>query len=1224
MKKILGLDLGVASIGWAFLLEDEKNAENNQILDLGVRVIPLDTKTEKDEFAKGGNVGTNVKRRMYRGARRNLQRYRLRRTLLKNALTDLGLLPTDTELYYSAEQLYQLRDTALSSPVSLPELGRIFMMFNNRRGFKSTRKGEDKSESDYKEQIRLREENIRNAHQTPGQYFAKGLRTQQGFRVKQELFNRATYQAEFDEIWTKQAEFYPDLLTEKNKKRIRDRIIYYQRPLRSQKGLVGECALEWYYALEKETKAIKTDALGNRKVVRPKCAPKSSPLAQECRIWENIHNIRITNERGDEYPLSITEKKLLFDTLQNKKEITAAALLKLLKLTSGKYTLDALIREKGLEGNRTRVKLLEVFQKTGIQRRDILEFAPKIEEANAVDFETGNVFTRKQLVTHFDQEPLYQLWHLLYATEEEKDLIALLQERYQFTEEQARALAQIDFTSAGFSNKSSRAMRRLLPHLQNGDDYTEACKKAGYNHSNSLTKEENAARLLAKSLLILPKNSLRNPVVEKILNQMIHLVNTILDDPRLGKPDEIRVELARELKQSAKERKKTFGNNNQRERERKDIRKKIAEMLKIDEQRVTKVQIEKWQLWHEVDGISLYTGKKTELASFLRGDGVDIEHIIPKSRCFDDSFENKTICETRFNQEKDKFTARDFMEAQPIAGLQSYEAYLRAINELERADKSRGVNGRGISKAKYNRLMMRAEDIPQDFLNRQLRETQYITKKARQILQDICHNVYSTSGTITDFLRNRWGWDEVIEQTRLEQFRMHGKTKTVMIRNGTQEKEVIEGWTKRLDHRHHALDALTVACTKQSIIQQLNTLNQTLENLKGEDRRDALRAHGQKNIASAQNAPFATAHVREAIENVLISFKQGANVASPSKNVIKKVVKQHTLTPRGPLHEETVYGQIKFYRTVNLDSRFKPEWLDLMVHPHQKELVMQRLTVHDNNIAKAFKGLAKDPILYGKGLEKSLKKVTIWDFTYVSRKDVAVLTDKQVEKIVDKSVQKSIQERIAGHKDIKEALKQVGIQPIFAGGPFAVKKVRVKNPAPQLIALPRGYVESSGNHHIAIYKDQDGKKHEVVVNFWEAFKRVKAGLPIIIKDVKGLSHAIEEGKINNLPDGFEPLDYNWEFVTSLQRNEMFVFNMTLEDVNNAIKTSNYSQLSKNLFRVMKISSKEYWFSHHLETENLVDQESKNLGRSKWCSISSLESAIKVKVNRLGKIVNIIT
>lgn len=1213
MQKIFGFDLGVASIGWAFSIQNIENEELNEVLDCGVRIVPLDT-DEVKEFGKGGNVPTNVARRQARGMRRNLQRYKLRRHALQTALRRLGMMPNERLLtQMPPADLFALRERALLEPLTLPEIGRILLHLNLRRGFKSNRKAEsDKEESTYKEQIKQREKELAAHGQTIGQRFATELKTTSGYRVRQQIFNRSTYIEEFDRIWAEQARYHPGVLTEANRRLLRDKIIYYQRPLKSAKGLVGECALEWNYALDKNTHAPIVQPNGLKKVARPKCAPKSSPLAQECKVWESIHNLRVYDEHGSEYPLTQEHKRQIFEILQQEeKNLTASRLLRdVLKLSPDSYTVDALVKEKGLESNRTRAKLLSVFQKAGIQRRDLLEFAPAIEETEWDNPETGERIRRLQLLGDFDQQPLYKLWHLIYATQEESDLVRILQERYQLTLEQARALAELDFTSAGYSNKSHRAMRRLLPHYQRGLDYTKACQAAGYNHSNSLTAAENQGRSLLDKLEFIPKNSLRNPVVEKVLNQLIHLVNDLI--AQHGRPDEICIELARELRQSAKERQEITKQIGKRERENKQHRQQIAELLKIQPESVTKIQIEKWRLYQETGGISLYTGKMVDCATFLLGEQIDIEHIIPKVRRFDDSFSNKTFCETKINQDKGNWTARDFMKNAPVPGLQTEEAYLAMIKKL--------LDERKISKTKYKNLMMTAEDVANDvaFLARQLRETQYITKKAREILLDVCHVVRTTTGGITDFLRHEWGWDEVIQDSRLPQFREIEKTKRIWIRKGTQEKEVIVDWDKRKDHRHHALDALVVACTRQSHIQRINTLNQLLD--ANPDRRQRLLQAGRDKYIAGP-APLSHARVLEAIDRVLISFKQGNRVATKSRNKIKGMPKpqqQQTLTPRGSLHEETVYGRIRRYKTVPLNGRFDPNWLREMPHAHQRDLVETRLAEHGGDPRKAFKDLDKKPILYGKNKEKRLTQVTLWEYTLVSRKSVGpLLSEKSVTKIVDPKVRVAIENRLqAGGGTSKEAFKNVGEVPILLNQ-RPVQRVRVLNPAEKYVALPRGFVEPGSNHHIAIYRDTDGKKHEHVVTFWDAFQRVHLGLPAIITDVAAALEQIGQMS-GDLPVLHLPENPDWKFITSLSINDMFVFDLDPKEIDFA-DPQNRSRVSKHLFRVRKLTSGAYWFLHHLETEILEDVDSKKANRCRQCSMNSLVGAVKVKITRLGHI-----
>jgi CRISPR-associated endonuclease Csn1 len=144
-----------------------------------------------------------------------------------------------------------------------------------------------------------------------------------------------------------------------------------------------------------------------------------------------------------------------------------------------------------------------------------------------------------------------------------------------------------------------------------------------------------------------------------------------------------------------------------------------------------------------------------------------------------------------------------------------------------------------------------------------------------------------------------------------------------------------------------------------------------------------------------------------------------------------------------------------------------------------------------------------------------------------------------------------------------------------------------------------GFVKPGNNHHIAIYENEKGKRSEIVVTFWEAVVRKKQGLPVIDKSPTNGS----------------------TFVTSMQQNEMFIFNMTKAEIENAIADNNYAVLSMNLFRVRKLTAGSYWFNHHLETQPRESVDDKKTGRCIQASASSM-TGIKVRINHLGVITKV--
>src|SRR5690625_7105098 len=219
--------------------------------------------------------------------------------------------------------------------------------------------------------------------------------------------------------------------------------------------------------------------------------------------------------------------------------------------------------DEGTVGRLTKNDLRVFFEDHGIDAR-ILDFDPSLEGQALIE------------------QPFYKLWHLLYSYEADESktgnqsLIRALMKQFGLSEEQARTVAGTTFEQ-DYGTLSVRAMRKILPHLQDGLAYDKAAVMAGYNHSGSVTAEENLKRELADRLELLKKNSLRNPVVEKILNQMINVTNAILEDPELGRPDEIRIELARELRQTQEQRRNTTSAIARATREYGKMRERIKE-----------------------------------------------------------------------------------------------------------------------------------------------------------------------------------------------------------------------------------------------------------------------------------------------------------------------------------------------------------------------------------------------------------------------------------------------------------------------------------------------------------------------------------------------------------------------------------------------------------------------------------------------------------------------
>ncbi|MDZ7897037.1 MAG: type II CRISPR RNA-guided endonuclease Cas9 [Arcicella sp.] len=1129
MKRIVGLDIGVSSIGWSYLLESEieTDEETEDVFALGSRIIPLSQK-DTDEFSKGDSITKHKARTQKRTARKTNNRYKLRKHKLSEVLNNQEIIINPELFDLTAHELYALRVRAIHEPVTLSELARLWYQFNQKRGYQSLRGVVDEEadkKSDYLSSINDRSQFLKDNKQTVGQFLFNRLQDYEQNRgviepITHIIFNRQDYFNEFNQIWERQKTEYPEVLTDELLANIRDRIIFYQRPLMSQKHLVSDCTFEKNH----------------------KAAPKSSPLFQVFKIWQDLNHFEIKTKRGAIVKFTVEMKQKVFEVLDNQFDINKTKLWEILGLKASEHRLNF----KEIRGNVTKAKLVEAFAELNINRPDLLSFDPH-----------GNP----------DEQPLFRIWHLLYSINEknaDEILLKTLQNApYSFTETEAIGLIQKVSFKNDFGSLSSRAMRKILPYMEQGLNYADACLEVGNRHSNYRTKEENDERILADKLLPLLKNSLRQPVVEKIVNQVINVMNAILADPNLGRPDEIRIELARELKQNIKQRERTESNNNKRQKARKDVVKEILKKFPdMKEKEVTVRMILKFELFDETNGICIYTGKSMSLGAVLSGQGYDIEHIIPKSRRFDDSYMNKTIADKHTNKRKNDKTAYDYIRGGDIENpdLVSFEKFTEIIHNLNKEKKPNNTKEPKLPNTKLDNLLTtlnpvwiaekEAKELSTDFISRQLNETQYITKQVKAELDKICKKVTVTSGGITDYLRHQWGVDDVLKNINLEKYEAAGKVSDEEYRDRQGQwrtRKKIEDWSKRDDHRHHAIDALVIACTKPAYIKRLNDLNQEYDSY------SAMKKDGERNKSLTKfpqpkmKGGFIQ-NVTKATENILISFKAGKKAVSTSKN---KKTGQVNIIPRGQLHEETVYGQ-KF------DENGKPYYTIRKKLEFNKQGYFNSLAqidkIEDKNIrAKVLKRIDE----YGGDLQKALSSV------------------------------------IYHNEELKIPIKKVMIQ-------AQIKK-----------AVPLGnhegrFVAEGNNHHLALYRNEKGKYLTELVSLWTAVVRKQNGLDIICR---------------NHPEGHK-------FITCFQQNEMFIYELSPEQIQEAIDRNDKKFLSKYLYRMQKISKKnsggiEVGFRHHLETKLDDSDIAEKIG--KYILVEGMTKLLqftKVKINHLGQITKI--
>lgn len=1185
-RKVLGLDLGVGSIGWCLITLD--NDEKPQsILGMGSRIVPLST-DDATEFTQGKAITKNKMRTVARTIRKGMDRYQLRREALKKVLREHGMLPNESLIKLPLLKLWELRARAATpgKQLSLTELGRVLLHINQKRGYKHAKadeaaeaeaEGKSKKEKEgYVAQVKGRYQALREKGQTIGQHFAEELRANQQtaprgvyytYRIKEQVYPREAYIEEYDRIMKVQRTFYPELLTDALIGRIRDRIIFYQRPLKSCKQLVSTCEFEKKERVVQVKRINKegVEELVERTItIGPKVAPKSSPIFQVCKVWESIQNIRLYYPDGTERKLEQEEKQKLFDYLQKNDKLILTALRKVLKIKpKEKLWCDKLL-EKGIAGNTT-VAILRKALKGYEQYEGLLRFDLK----NKVD-EDGVILPI--IDESYQNEPLYKLWHILYSIEDRKEMRRALVGQLGIKEEDLDdglmdALYKIDFVKQGYGNKSAKFICKLLPHLQEGKMYSEAAEAAGVRHSDSMTAQERDERSLLETIPLLEKNALRQPVVEKILNQMINLVNALKRE--YGEIDEVRVELARELKMSREERVETTKSNNAREKENEAIAKRIAEYGLTP----TKSRIQKYRLWQESAESCIYCGKHVDLVQFLRGEEIEVEHIIPRSILFDDSMSNKVCACRSCNQEKGNRFAMEYIQSK---GWE--QSYIGRVNSL--------FHDKKISYSKRQRLLMLPKDLPEDFIERHLRLSQYISREAQGILRKGIRLVSASEGSVTAKLRKLWGYDNILRDLNLERYRSMGETEVVTVehRDGERTDERIKDWSKRKDHRHHAIDALVVACTQPRYIQRLNTVNAEADReemdafIKEQQQEHKLSKKEKLSLLEhwlIRQPHFTTGEVTKHVEGILVSLRPGKRTISRGRNIYKRSgktdVQRGVLIPRGALSEETIYGTIQLHRK---DRR-------------------------------------------GTELVRS----------YVKRIPLSKVNPSNVKNIVDSQIREVVQAALLSLSGRK------GVLPtelyLDDSRRRVVRSVRCLVRSSTLIPIrfnadgeAIGFTKPGVNHHVALYRDGAGNIRESVVPFFRAVERARYGIPMIISDP---SKAREQARANpNLPESvlLSLPEEDWQLEEILQGDEMFLLGMTDEAIDRAMETKDYTTLGRHLYRVQNLAAGDYMFRYHLETT--LDGKDNVGSIPKSYRIQGLKTyrklnPRKVKIDLLGRI-----
>ena len=1124
------------------------------------------------------------------------------------------------------------------------------------------------------------------------EYFLSILKENKWAKIKDNVILRSRYQSEFDAIWKEQCKHHEILsdtpvellkqitsfifpgnshTQEKLKNEglekglfhiIKNQIIYYQRELKDQGDLISNCRFE-----------------PSEKVIA-----KSHPIFQEFKIWEQINKLTVNTKietgvgkKGQikysyiDKPLPSKLKEWLYTELQSKKEIGFSVIYNKLKkeygIKDGTDFLNGMNPKAKIKGNDTKILLKKAIGES-------------IWEQLNLD----------------DKDNQIKLWDILYnakGNEYELDsdrtskVLSLIQEKridsnnlYQTAIE----ISKIKF-SRDYASLSLKAINKILPLVRCGRYFDEnfsstvkdvIIKLLNENLSDPFEKAaqeylENNIELLNDGGLMnayatmlvygrhtggnnevekiintyheiqrLPQGDLRNPLVEQIINETLMVVKDIWR--YYGKPNEIRLELARELKNNAERRSKIYKNNIDNQKANEEIKNLLIELKQevsianIEKYKLwlnqenqsdelikiyrdpSKTEIEKLRLWREQGHLSPYTGQPIPLSELFNKERFDVDHIIPQSRYFDDSLTNKVVCEKAVNKEKGNRTAMEYFEVgSSIPSVFSKNIFINHVNQ-----RFQGLK----------RKNLLATKIPEDPISRQIKDTQYISVRIKDELKKIVgvNNVKTSTGGVTDYLRNQWGLTDKFKKILIDRYEnskqfiaeleyekrkelisdketfIESLKKTIIERKNN--KLIIKGWSKRIDHRHHAMDALVVACTDPKHIKRLNDLNKELQTWLDQNKK--------------------------------IFFPEFNGTPTELLDEILQL---------DETNRDLIFRQIKKFRNFNLPWNGFPETAEraireiIVSHKPKEKLLIQKSSNDKYQIK--IRGQLHEGTLYGKSQGVETYRIPL---TKLGGKKFA--TEKTIDKIVNKDLKEIIKNHLSEFGSKEDAFSVEGILTLNkrlatkrdSNGKIAphtpIKSIKIFYRDPFKIKLKKGqeeiddalqkldrkksfnnslYVKTGDNYLFAVL-EKNGKRLFEIITFFDAANLLK-------EEFNKLRDKNNFNKEKIFKNYFEKKCNAKLLFTLKQGDPVYMPKIDEEVITDPASPmykdfwSNKVDRSQNIHYVTKFSGQEIYFIKHNIAEPIVKGKefgSQNAYQNIF-GMSIKQKCIKISIDRLG-------
>lgn len=765
MNYNLGLDIGICSVGWAVLSVNE-NGEFEKIEDMGSRIFDAAEQSDGKSLA--------LPRREARGTRRRLRRHkhrldRIKYLIEKNHIMTRGQIETMYQKPQFEKSVYQLRNEALERKLSREEFCRVLINLAQRRGYKSNSKSEEAKQKDNGKALSAISENQKlmeeKGYKTVGQMLflddkfkydaADGTReicvrnSENDYKF---TMPRALIEKEIAEIFKAQRLLGSEFAKEEMEKKYLE-IFSSQRNFDEGPGgnsrysgnkieqMLGKCTFE-----PDEPRAV-----------------KASYTFEYFSLLEALNHIKIKQIQKPDRVLTDEEKKAIIDLVFSSKDISYARIRKCLNLDDKEYfnmvSYDGYVKGSGNTESEAEKKKKFKHMQSYHKIRDAL---PQKGDISKLTPDQLDEIARVLTLYKHDAKRKEELYKLNLSNEIIESLLGL------------------SFAKAG--HLSIKALKKIIPFLEQGMRYDQACSQA-YGDFRKNSNGEKKKKLSMYDYA----SDIVNPVVRRSVSQTIKVVNAIID--KYGSPQLVCVETARELESNHDERGE-IKKRQEYNRETNEKLKKLIEEYKTSGN-ITGQDIVKFKLWQEQNGICMYSGENLKLDQLFAPGYADVDHIIPYSLCFDDSYNNKVLVKASENRQKGNRIPYDYFGA----NSERWHNFETLVNTR-------------IKRKKKKENLLKTEFTEEDSNNwksRNLNDTRYASRLIYNILNNNLEfapftngekkHVRAVSGSVTAYIRKRLGIDKVREDGDL----------------------------------HHAVDAAVIATISESMIQKITRYSQSFE-----------------------------------------------------------------------------------------------------------------------------------------------------------------------------------------------------------------------------------------------------------------------------------------------------------------------------------------------------------------------------------------------------------